>query len=75
MTNGGTGPYKGKIIFMNQGRGSLPANMVLVDPQSPANAVSFVLLSLTPYGFFAYLFNSTIDCNTGQLLRTSIQLP
>jgi len=43
MTNGGTGPYKGKILLMNQGRGDLPANMVLVDPEDPSNVVSACL--------------------------------
>ncbi|KAJ7498477.1 calcium-dependent phosphotriesterase [Mycena latifolia] len=68
MTNGGTGPYKGKIIFMNQGRGSLPANMVLVDPHT-ANVT--VLLD----NFFGRQFNSLNDVRvhpSGEIFFTDV---
>ncbi|KAF9451568.1 calcium-dependent phosphotriesterase [Macrolepiota fuliginosa MF-IS2] len=35
MTNGGTGPFNGKLVFVNSGRGSLPPSVVLVDPKPP----------------------------------------
>ncbi|KAJ6561497.1 calcium-dependent phosphotriesterase [Mycena vulgaris] len=68
MTNGGTGPYKGKIIFMNQGRGALPANMVLVDPHT-SNVT--VLLD----NFFGRQFNSLNDVRvhpSGEIFFTDV---
>jgi len=61
MTNGGTGPYKGKILLMNQGRGDLPANMVLVDPEDPSNVVSVFL-----FWFYDKTFpdERTVFCQT-----------
>ncbi|KAJ7129234.1 calcium-dependent phosphotriesterase [Mycena epipterygia] len=68
MTNGGTGPYKGKIIFMNQGRGSFPANMVLVDPKT-----SNVTVLLDNY--FGRQFNSLNDVRvhpSGEIFFTDV---
>jgi hypothetical protein len=69
MTNGGTGPYKGKIIFMNQGRGSLPANMALVDPKDPSNTVRVPAFAIT-----SSLTCLSIDRDIGQLLWTPVHL-
>lgn len=37
MTNGGTGPYKGKVLLVTSGRAELPPSIVLVDPHPPYN--------------------------------------
>ena len=55
MANGGTGPYKGNIIFMNEGRGNLPSNMVLVNPYPPYNA------SILLDNFYGREFNALND--------------
>lgn len=55
MTNGGTGPINGALLFANEGRGSLPANLALVDPHPPYNVT--VLLD----NFFGRQFNSLND--------------
>ncbi|KIY68347.1 D-lactonohydrolase-like protein [Cylindrobasidium torrendii FP15055 ss-10] len=55
MTNGATGPYFGNILVMNQGRGGLPANIALVNPQEPYNAT--VILD----NFYGRQFNSLND--------------
>lgn len=55
MTNGGTGPFHGQLVLVNSGRGSLPPNLVLVDPASPSNTT--VLLD----NFYGRQFNSLND--------------
>jgi len=55
MTNGGTGPFRGDIILVNSGRGSLPPNVVLVNPRPPNNVT--VLLN----NFYGRQFNSIND--------------
>ncbi|KAG9311270.1 calcium-dependent phosphotriesterase [Chiua virens] len=55
MVNGGTGPYKGNLLFVTSGRALLPPSIVLVDPNSPYNAT--VLLD----NFFGRQFNSLND--------------
>ncbi len=54
MTNGGT-PFRGNLLFVNAGRGTLPPNVVLVNPQPPYNDT--VLLD----NFFGRQFNSIND--------------
>lgn len=55
MTNGGTGPFRGSLLFINSGRGPLPPSLTLVDPQPPHNVT--VLLD----NFFGRQFNSLND--------------
>ncbi|KIY48838.1 calcium-dependent phosphotriesterase, partial [Fistulina hepatica ATCC 64428] len=55
MTNGGTGPYHGNILFLNEGRGELPSNVVLMNPYEPYNVT--VLFD----NFFGRQFNSLND--------------
>ena len=70
MTNGGTGPLHGKLVFANSGRGPLPPSLVLVDPADPGNAT--VLLD----NFFGRQFNSLNDVKihpkTGKLFFTDV---
>ncbi|PIL27001.1 hypothetical protein GSI_10140 [Ganoderma sinense ZZ0214-1] len=70
MTNGGTGPLHGKLVFVNSGRGPLPPSLVLVDPADPANTT--VLLD----NFFGRQFNSLNDVKihpkTGKLFFTDV---
>jgi len=54
MTNGGT-PYNGKIIFMNQGRGDIASNIILMNPEPPYNT------SIVIDNFFGRGFNSLND--------------
>ncbi|KAJ7879388.1 D-lactonohydrolase-like protein [Mycena leptocephala] len=54
ITNGATN-YKGQILLVNDGRGNLPPNVVLVNPRPPFNAT--VLLD----NFFGRQFNSLND--------------
>ncbi|KAI5830481.1 calcium-dependent phosphotriesterase [Schizophyllum commune Tattone D] len=55
MTNGGTGPYYGKLLFINSGRGHRPSSLTLTDPAPPYN--TFVLLD----NFYGRQFNSLND--------------
>lgn len=55
MANGGTGPYKGNLIYMNQGRGDRPANIALINPYPPYNA------SIILDNFFGREFNALND--------------
>ena len=55
MTNGGTGPLHGKLVFVNSGRGPLPPSLVLVDPADPSNT------TVLPDSFFGRQFNSLND--------------
>ncbi|KAH7890432.1 hypothetical protein F5I97DRAFT_1933750 [Phlebopus sp. FC_14] len=55
MVNGGTGPYKGNLLFITSGRALLPPSIVLVNPNPPYNAT--VLLD----NFFGRQFNSLND--------------
>ena len=68
MTNGGTGPFFGQLVFVNEGRGSIPPSLVLVDPANPSNTT--VLLD----NFFGRQFNSLNDIKihpkTGKLFFT-----
>ena len=70
MTNGGTGPLHGRLVFANSGRGPLPPSLVLVDPADPANTT--VLLD----NFFGRQFNSLNDVKihpkTGKLFFTDV---
>ncbi|KAM5543968.1 hypothetical protein V8D89_002585 [Ganoderma adspersum] len=70
MTNGGTGPFFGKIVLVNSGRGPIPPSLVLVDPVNPSNAT--VLLD----NFFGRQFNSVDDAKihprTGNLFFTDV---
>ncbi|TFK32984.1 D-lactonohydrolase-like protein [Crucibulum laeve] len=55
LANGGTGPFKGSLVFVTNGRGARPPSVVLVNPESPNNTT--VLLD----NFFARQFNSLDD--------------
>ncbi|OJA16449.1 hypothetical protein AZE42_03798 [Rhizopogon vesiculosus] len=55
MVNGGTGPYKGDLLFVTSGRALLPPSVVLVNPNPPYNAT--VLLD----NFLGRQFNSLND--------------
>ena len=70
MTNGGTGPLHGKLVFANSGRGPLPPSLVLVDPADPSDTT--VLLD----NFFGRQFNSLNDIKihpkTGKLFFTDV---
>ena len=54
MTNGGTN-YHSQMLLANSGRGNLPSNIVLVNPNSPYN--STVLVD----NFYGRQFNSLND--------------
>ncbi|KAI1792325.1 D-lactonohydrolase-like protein [Ganoderma leucocontextum] len=70
MTNGGTGPFFGQLVFVNSGRGPIPPSLVLVDPADPSNTT--VLLD----NFFGRQFNSLNDIKihprTGKLFFTDV---
>ncbi|TBU23473.1 calcium-dependent phosphotriesterase [Dichomitus squalens] len=70
MTNGGTGPFFGRLVFVNSGRGSIPPSLVLVDPKDPSNTT--VLLD----NFFGRQFNSLNDIKihprTGKFFFTDV---
>jgi gluconolactonase len=55
MTNGGTGPFRGNLLLITSGRGSLPPSIALVNPNPPHNAT--VLLD----NFYGRQFNSLND--------------
>ncbi|KAF8554483.1 calcium-dependent phosphotriesterase [Imleria badia] len=55
MVNGGTGPYKGNLLFVTSGRALLPPSVVLVNPIPPFNTT--VLLD----NFYGRQFNSLND--------------
>lgn len=55
MVNGGTGPYKGNLLFITSGRALLPPSIVLVNPRPPFNTT--VLLD----NFYGRQFNSLND--------------
>ncbi|KIK33296.1 hypothetical protein CY34DRAFT_18460 [Suillus luteus UH-Slu-Lm8-n1] len=55
MVNGGTGPYKGDLLFVTTGRALLPPSVVRVNPNPPYNAT--VLLD----NFLGRQFNSLND--------------
>ena len=55
MTNGGTGPYKGSLLFVNSGRGILPSSLTLVNFKEPYNVTVLV------DNFFGRQFNSLND--------------
>ncbi|KAI9566142.1 calcium-dependent phosphotriesterase [Boletus coccyginus] len=55
MVNGGTGPYKGNLLFVTEGRALLPPSVVLVNPNPPFNTT--VLLD----NFYGRQFNSLND--------------
>ncbi|KIJ16257.1 hypothetical protein PAXINDRAFT_114080 [Paxillus involutus ATCC 200175] len=55
MVNGGTGPYKGNLLFVTSGRALLPPSIVVVNPSPPYNVT--VLLD----NFFGRQFNSLND--------------
>jgi gluconolactonase len=55
MVNGGTGPYKGDLLFATSGRALLPPSIVLLNPAPPYNAT--VLLD----NFLGRQFNSLND--------------
>ena len=70
MTNGGTGPFFGRIVLVNSGRGSIPPSLVLFDPNNPSNTT--VLLD----NFFGRQFNSLNDIkihpHTGKFFFTDV---
>ncbi|KAG1742574.1 hypothetical protein EDD22DRAFT_1006639 [Suillus occidentalis] len=55
MVNGGTGPYKGDLLFVTSGRALLPPSVVRVNPRPPYNAT--ILLD----NFLGRQFNSLND--------------
>ncbi|KAF9240028.1 calcium-dependent phosphotriesterase [Melanogaster broomeanus] len=55
MVNGGTGPYRGNLLFVTSGRALLPPSIVLVNPNPPYNTT--VLLD----NFYGRQFNSLND--------------
>ncbi|KAG0697464.1 calcium-dependent phosphotriesterase [Suillus ampliporus] len=55
MVNGGTGPYKGDLLFVTSGRALLPPSIVRVNPNPPYNTT--VLLD----NFLGRQFNSLND--------------
>ncbi|KAG2346577.1 calcium-dependent phosphotriesterase [Suillus weaverae] len=55
MVNGGTGPYKGDLLFVTSGRALLPPSIVRVNPSPPYNAT--VILD----NFLGRQFNSLDD--------------
>ncbi|KAG0706304.1 hypothetical protein DFH29DRAFT_846035 [Suillus ampliporus] len=55
MVNGGTGPYKGDLLFVTAGRALLPPSVVRVNPNPPYNTT--VLLD----NFLGRQFNSIND--------------
>lgn len=55
MVNGGTGPYKGNLLFVTSGRALLPPSVVLVNPRPPFNTT--VLLD----NFYGRQFNALND--------------
>ncbi|KAI9566140.1 hypothetical protein HD554DRAFT_2119716 [Boletus coccyginus] len=55
MVNGGTGPYRGNLHFVTEGRALLPPSVVLVNPNPPFNTT--VLLD----NFYGRQFNSLND--------------
>ncbi|KAL1747205.1 hypothetical protein HDZ31DRAFT_32451 [Schizophyllum fasciatum] len=55
MTNGGTGPYNGRLLFINSGRGHRPPSLTLIDPKPPYNTT--VLLD----NYYGRQFNSLND--------------
>ncbi|KAG2126946.1 calcium-dependent phosphotriesterase [Suillus clintonianus] len=55
MVNGGTGPYKGDLLFVTSGRALLPPSIVRVNPKPPYNTT--VILD----NFFGRQFNSLND--------------
>ncbi|KAF8443923.1 hypothetical protein L210DRAFT_3533147 [Boletus edulis BED1] len=55
MVNGGTGPFKGNLLFVTSGRALLPPSVVLVNPSPPFNTT--VLLD----NFYGRQFNSLND--------------
>ena len=71
MTNGGTGPFFGKIVLVTDGRGPMPPSVVLVDPADPSNMT--VLLD----NFFGRQFNSLNDVKihpkTGRIFFTDVE--
>ncbi|KAJ8688954.1 hypothetical protein PTI98_013024 [Pleurotus ostreatus] len=54
-TNGGTGPFRGSLLFVGDGLGARPPAVTLVNPRPPHNAT--VLLD----NFFGRQFNSLND--------------
>jgi gluconolactonase len=55
LVAGGTGPYKGDLLFVTAGRALLPSSIVRVNPRPPYNAT--VILD----NFFGRQFNSLND--------------
>ena len=55
MVNGGTGLYKGNLLFVTSGRALFPPSVVLVNPSPPFNTT--VLLD----NFYGRQFNSLND--------------
>lgn len=70
MTNGGTGPFHGRLILVNSGRGELPPNVVLVNPSDPQDTT--VILD----NYFGRQFNSLNDVKihrqTGMIFFTDV---
>ncbi|KAF8981866.1 calcium-dependent phosphotriesterase [Cyathus striatus] len=69
MTNGGTGPYKGNLLFITSGRGPRPPSIALVNPVSPHNVT--VLLD----NYLGRQFNSLNDIKvhpSGKIFFTDV---
>jgi gluconolactonase len=70
MTNGGTGPYHGKLLLVNSGRGHLPPTLALVDPIPPYNTT--VLLDNLLGRQFNSLNDAKIHRQSGNIFFTDV---
>ncbi|KAF4583797.1 hypothetical protein EYR40_002288 [Pleurotus pulmonarius] len=70
-TNGGSGPFRGSLLFVGNGLGTLPPAVTLVNPRHPHNVT--VLLN----NFFGRQFNSIDDVKihpkSGKIFFTDVQ--
>ncbi|KDQ22634.1 hypothetical protein PLEOSDRAFT_1109731 [Pleurotus ostreatus PC15] len=70
-TNGGSGPFRGSLLFVGNGLGPLPPAVTLVNPRHPHNVT--VLLN----NFFGRQFNSIDDVKihpkNGKIFFTDVQ--
>ncbi|KAF4588058.1 hypothetical protein EYR38_010019 [Pleurotus pulmonarius] len=70
-TNGGSGPFRGSLLFVGNGLGTLPPAVTLVNPRHPHNVT--VILD----NFFGRQFNSIDDVKihpkSGKIFFTDVQ--
>ncbi|KAG9225661.1 hypothetical protein CCMSSC00406_0007518 [Pleurotus cornucopiae] len=70
-TNGGSGPFRGSLLFVGNGLGPLPPAVTLVNPRHPHNVT--VLMN----NFFGRQFNSIDDVKihpkSGKIFFTDVQ--